>query len=136
MDWKDEIQLFQSGLKVCPLNAKVNYNIGKNAADRGDRDGAIDRYKLAIQLNPDYHQAMNNLANLLKDGGSLKSAEELLIRASYLKADFTAAWMNLGIVQSLLRKYPEAEVSYLNALKLRRKYPDCQYNLGNLVNIS
>lgn len=97
LDWRNEVQLFRAGLAVCPLNAKVHYNIGKNAADRGDRDTAIARYQIALELNPDYDQAMNNLANLLKDAGQLESAEQWLLKAIRVRSDFAAAWMNLGI---------------------------------------
>jgi hypothetical protein len=40
---------------------------------------------------------------------------------------------NLGIVQASLHKNSSAERSYYTALKHRKKYPDCYYNLGNLV---
>lgn len=99
LDWLDETHLFASGLSVCPLNAKVHYNVGKNLADRGDRQGAMDRYRRALELHPDYDQAMNNLANLLKDGGRHVEAETWLLKAVALRPDFAAAWMNLGIVQ-------------------------------------
>ncbi|XP_076347219.1 transmembrane O-mannosyltransferase targeting cadherins 4 isoform X1 [Tachypleus tridentatus] len=131
-EWRNEEVLFKSGLKVCPLNAKVHYNIAKNSADHGDRELAVKEYQEAIRLNPNYDQAMNNLANILKDMGELKSAEKLLLKAIHIRADFAAAWMNLGIVQSSLGKTKEAERSYLIALKHRRRYPDCYYNLGNL----
>lgn len=49
------------------------------------------------------------------------------------RSDFAAAWMNLGIVQNSLGKFEEAEQSYRNAIRFRRKYPDCYYNLGRLV---
>lgn len=39
--------------------------------------------------------------------------------------------MNLGIVLSNINP-TEALTSYQNALKYRRLYPDCEYNLGNL----
>ena len=81
VDWQDERILFRAGLSVCPLNAKVHYNIGKNLADGGDRDSAIASYKTALELNPSYDQAMNNLANLLKDAGRLESAEYWLQEA-------------------------------------------------------
>ena len=41
--------------------------------------------------------------------------------------------MNLGIVKASLKKSAEAERCYFTAMKHRRKYPDCLYNLGNLV---
>lgn len=43
--------------------------------------------------------------------------------------------MNLGIVQNSLKKFEEAEKSYRNAIKFRKKYPDCYYNLGRLVSV-
>lgn len=49
------------------------------------------------------------------------------------RSDFAAAWMNLGIVQNSLQKFEEAEQSYWNAIRFRKKYPDCYYNLGRLV---
>lgn len=49
------------------------------------------------------------------------------------RPDFAAAWMNLGIVQNSLRRFEEAEQSYWTAIRYRKKYPDCYYNLGRLV---
>lgn len=43
--------------------------------------------------------------------------------------------MNLGIVQNSLKKFDAAEQSYRNAIKHRRRYPDCYYNLGRLVRL-
>ena len=41
--------------------------------------------------------------------------------------------MNLGIVQAELQKHSLAENSYYTAIKHRKQYPDCYYNLGNLA---
>nr|CAD7403013.1 unnamed protein product [Timema cristinae] len=131
-EWRSEKLLFTSGLAVCPLNAKVHYNIAKNAADSGNKTYAVLEYTEALRLNPEYDQAMNNLANILKDERKLTEAELLLRRAVRLREDFAAAWMNLGIVLSSMRRHKEAEESYFTALKHRKKYPDCYYNLGNL----
>ncbi|KAL6260811.1 hypothetical protein P5V15_008337 [Pogonomyrmex californicus] len=130
--WRNEKLLFQSALNVCPLNAKVHYNIAKNAADAGNIDLAKLKYQEALRLNPKYAQAMNNLGNLLKDDGQLLEAVSLFKQAINLQKDFSTAWMNLGIVQSALKKYEESEASYFTALQHRPNYPDCYYNLGIL----
>ncbi|XP_049951100.1 protein O-mannosyl-transferase TMTC4-like [Schistocerca serialis cubense] len=130
--WKTEEVLFESGLNVCPLNAKIHYNIAKKAGDAGHKLSAIAGYRTALRLNEEYDQAMNNLANMLRDEGQLNEAESLLRKAISLRNDFAAAWMNLGIVLSGQKRYQEAEECYITALKHRRKYPDCYYNLGNL----
>lgn len=50
------------------------------------------------------------------------------------RPNFAAAWMNLGIVLTNLNESEEAEHCYKMAIRHRNKYPDCYYNLGNLVN--
>ncbi|KAM6448587.1 protein O-mannosyl-transferase TMTC4 isoform 2-T2 [Liasis olivaceus] len=130
--WRSEERLFRSALSVCPLNAKVHYNVGKNLADNGNQSAAISYYREAVRLNPKYVHAMNNLGNILKEKNELHEAEELLSLAVQIQPDFAAAWMNLGIVQNSLRRYEEAEESYWTAIRHRKKYPDCYYNLGRL----
>ncbi|KAL0964105.1 hypothetical protein UPYG_G00318730 [Umbra pygmaea] len=130
--WRSEQSLFTSALSVCPLNAKVHYNVGKNLADRGNTNAAIVYYREAVRLHPTYVHAMNNLGNILKERNELVEAEDLLAKAVHIQPDFAAAWMNLGIVQNSLRKFKEAEQSYWNAIRFRKKYPDCYYNLGRL----
>lgn len=128
-DWRTEKQLFTKGLNVCPLNAKIHYNFAKTAENT---EVAIKHYRQAIMLYPDYEQAMNNLANVLREDGQMSEAEQLLRKAISLRPDFAAAWMNLGIVLSTMKRYDEALECYNYALAYRRKYPDCFYNLGNL----
>ncbi|XP_052004901.1 protein O-mannosyl-transferase TMTC4-like [Xyrauchen texanus] len=130
--WRSEQSLFTSALSVCPLNAKVHYNVGKNLADRGNQSAAVKYYREAVRLHPKYVHAMNNLGNILKERNELPEAEGLLSAAVQIQPDFAAAWMNLGIVQNSLKKFDAAERSYWNAIKFRKKYPDCYYNLGRL----
>lgn len=48
-EWQTEALLFRSGLSVCPLNAKVHYNIAKNAGDAGNRTLAVLEYREALR---------------------------------------------------------------------------------------
>lgn len=131
-EWLNEERLFYSALNVCPLNAKVHYNVAKIAADQNNRELAVLEYHKALDLNPNYEQAMNNLANILRDEKKFKEAEVLLRKSVQVRPNFAAAWMNLGIVLTNLNKTQEAEDCYKKAIKFRNKYPDCYYNLGNL----
>ncbi|GAB1600907.1 protein O-mannosyl-transferase TMTC4-like isoform X1 [Argonauta hians] len=130
-EWKTEFHLFSAGEKVCPLNAKIHYNIGKVLGDSGGVEKAISRYYEAIRLYPEYDQAMNNLANILKERGQEEEAVKLLTRAIQIRPSFSTAWMNLGIVKASQEKYEEALYSYRTAIQHRRNYPDCYYNMGN-----
>ncbi|XP_072395884.1 protein O-mannosyl-transferase Tmtc4 [Diabrotica undecimpunctata] len=132
MNWLTEEKLFSSALEVCPLNAKVHYNIAKIATDNNNKPLALEEYQKAIQLNPQYEQAMNNLANLLREDKKFEEAEVLLRKAVEIRPNFAAAWMNLGIVLTNLNQSEEAEHCYRMAITHRKKYPDCYYNLGNL----
>ena len=54
-------------------------------------------------------------------------------KAINISPKFAACWMNLGIVQANLKKFHNAEQSYLEALNLKNGfYPDCLFNLGTL----
>lgn len=131
--WTNEIDLFTSGVSVCPLNAKVHYNIGKVLSDQGKQnDIALASYRKAVELHPTYDQAWNNLGNMLKDMGKTEEAEQCLQNALDSNPEFAAAWMNLGIVKGSLNKTDEAEKCYRTAIIHRRNYPDAYYNLGNL----
>lgn len=132
LEWKSEESLFASALEVCPLNAKVHYNIAKIAVDQNNKPLAMREYKLALVLNPSYEQAMNNLANLLRDENRYLEAEKYLREAVRIRPNFAAAWMNLAIVLSNINSTEEAERCYYEAISHRPRYPDCYYNLGNL----
>ncbi|RVE50574.1 hypothetical protein evm_004801 [Chilo suppressalis] len=131
-DWQNEYRLFASGMSVCPLNAKVHYNVAKVSDALNKTDAALTSYNEAIRLYPEYYQAMNNLANLLKYQRKFQEAEYYLRNSLKYKKDFPAAWMNLGIVLASTNRLNESEQAYMTALQYRKSYPDCYYNLGNL----
>lgn len=131
-EWENELSLYSSGLRVCPMNAKIHYNMGKVLGDSGLIKDAEKNYWNAIKLDPSYEQALNNLGNLLEKSGDSKTAESLLARAVTLRPSFAVAWMNLGISQMNLKKYQEAEKSFKNSLTLRPNSAHCLFNLGVL----
>uniref|UniRef100_A0A0N4X428 dolichyl-phosphate-mannose--protein mannosyltransferase n=1 Tax=Haemonchus placei TaxID=6290 RepID=A0A0N4X428_HAEPC len=112
-EWRTELDLYASGLRVCSQNAKVHYNLGKVLSKIGDVTGAEHNYWNAIRLNPNYEHAMNNLANILEAKGRSGEAEILLRKALRGRPTFAVAWMNLGITLMNQGRY---EVSTSSAM--------------------
>lgn len=67
-DWQNEYKLFTSGLAVCPLNAKVRYNVAK-VADAHDHNTrwALEEYKEAIRYEFYKKKKKFSFKNILKD---------------------------------------------------------------------
>lgn len=61
LEWRTELELYRSGLEVCPNNAKIHYNIAKIMADNGDISRATDNYANAIR----YVQSLANNQKLI-----------------------------------------------------------------------
>jgi len=64
-DWANRKTLFESGLRSLPTNAKMHYNYANLQKDEGHLERAIDHYRQAIKLWPNYASAMNNLGTVL-----------------------------------------------------------------------
>ena len=66
LDWKDELQLFQSGLKVCPLNAKVHCAIGNSQqTQQKNYVEAEANYLNGLKLRWEYPECHYNFGNMV-----------------------------------------------------------------------
>jgi|EP01047_Picozoa_sp_COSAG01_P027293 tetratricopeptide (TPR) repeat protein len=66
----------------------------------GDRARAADAYERAIQLNPVFTHAMNNLGGLYKEMGRYSEAISLLNRGIDVDPTFAGLYYNLGMVHA------------------------------------
>ena len=69
--------------------------MGASAAQIGKLDEAIDAFKKAISIKPDYADAYNNMGNVLGEQGKLEEAIEAYNKALTIKPD-TEAYYNMG----------------------------------------
>lgn len=74
LDWENDFQLFQSGLRICPKNAKIYYNLGQVTAERGNHAESIEYNTIANELKPGSQATLNNLANAYRHTGDLDNA--------------------------------------------------------------
>ncbi|KAK6019671.1 tetratricopeptide repeat protein [Ostertagia ostertagi] len=111
-EWRTELDLYASGLRVCTQNAKVHYNLGKVLSRIGDVNAAEHNYWNAIRLNPNYEHAMNNLANILE--GKRTNADCLF---------------NLGNLYQKMRRPDDALEAWKNATVLDPRHSKALTNL-------
>ena len=120
----------QSLTKEYP-EAFIIWNIlGASTAQIGMLDEAIDAYKKAISLKPDYAEAYSNLGVTLKDQGKLDEAIEAYNKALSLKSDYAEAYSNLGVTLKDQGKLDEAIEAYKKSISLKPDYAEAYSNMG------
>ena len=120
-------------LKQFP-NSVVLYNIsGAIYAGLMQFDAAIDSYKKAIKIKPDYADAYNNLGAVLKDKGDLEAAICSCKQALKIKPNYVEAFINMGNALHAKGELEAAINSYKQALKINPNQADAYNNMGNVL---
>ena len=96
--------------------AKLHTNRGVELKRKGDIDGAIEDYDIAIGLNPNDLFAFNNRANARRDKGDLDRAIADYAAAIALDRDYAAAFINRGLVHERQKAFDLARADYRAAL--------------------
>ncbi|CAM9935669.1 unnamed protein product, partial [Phaeothamnion confervicola] len=122
-DYASGISIWQDTLLKAPDNPRVHFGLANALSEKDALDKAIEHYREALRLKPDYAEAEYNLSVVL---AARKQVDELA------KAPGSpGARVNLGYELARMGRNEEAIVHYLEALKLRPGYPEALLNLGN-----
>lgn len=89
---------FERVLSRNPEHAEAHCNLGVALAQRR-RDEAIRHYLRAIELKPDYPEALYNLSNAFRANGELVKAVAHYEKALRSRPNYADARVNLGLVQ-------------------------------------
>jgi protein O-mannosyl-transferase len=96
-------------------------------------DEAIVHYQKALQVNPDYAEAHNNLGYALFQKGAVDEAMVHFQKALQIKPDYAEAHYTLGNVLINKGRVDEAMVHFQQALEINPDYADAHKNLGNVL---
>lgn len=124
--------ILTSALKLSPERADLFYLFGVIEWALENTDGAIANFEKAVELQPFFPEARNNLAVLLHEAGDYPGAIQHLKQAVADFPDFKEAHVNLGNSQKGVGEYGEAEASFKRAIALDRGFADAHFNLGIL----
>lgn len=107
------------------------YNEGLKAYERGDTAAAVQGFRRAVELKPDFADAHQNLGLLLASApGGAEEAYRELRRSTDLAPNDPAGWTHLGLVSRRLGKTEEALAAHRRAAGLSPADSDVQFNLG------
>ena len=111
--------------------------LGEVYSSLGNHKNAIASYNRAIEVEPNYAEAYNNLGVTLNKLGRNEEAITSLNRAIDLWPNYAEAYNNLGKVLIDFGEYKEAVANLNQAIKLWPDYAGAYNNLGNaLENLS
>jgi tetratricopeptide (TPR) repeat protein len=109
-------------------------NLGNDYLNGSDFEKAKECYLQALELNPDYAEAYNNLGLLSLDHQrKYDDATAYFRQAILLKPDLANAHFNLGTALFEQNKLDEATVSFQRALSLNPDMPNAYFNLHGIV---
>jgi tetratricopeptide (TPR) repeat protein len=133
--WQNDFTLFGHTIEVTAdnPNALLYNNLGSAFQSRGRLDEAINCYRRALQINPEYFSAHNNLGLALQSQGRLDEAVSHWLYALKLKPDFAPAHNNLGQALQSQGRFDEAVSHYLLSLKFNPNNPEAYNNLGIIL---
>ncbi len=102
-------QDFQNGLHLDPHNNFCLFNLGYIAERQGDSAGAAETFEKVLRANPDFSDALLELANLRIEGNQPSEAETLLKRYVRVARNPAPGYYKLAVVERKLHNPTEAD---------------------------
>ena len=91
-----------------PSQAVALFQKGQDAHEKGDLAAAVDLYKKALEVLPEFPEAQLQLGNAYVSIGNTANAEAAFRKAMSLREDWSLASASLGSVLVTQKKYDEA----------------------------
>ena len=117
-------------LEQFPSSVVLHNIVGATNKSLGNLDEAIEAYKKAISIKPDYADAYNNMGIALKTQGNLDEAIEAYKKAISIKPNYAEAHNNMGIALREQGKLEEAIGAYTKAIAIKPDHADAHNNIG------
>jgi tetratricopeptide (TPR) repeat protein len=131
--WRDSEALFTHAIAVVGPHPTLYLNRAIALSESEQHDRAVELYRQAIELRPDWAKAHNNLGNSLVRVERFAEAEQAYRRALQLEPRYALAYYNLGTLLARQDRLSEGEQMLREALRLQPNYPAARQNLNNTL---
>jgi len=130
LDYRDERGMWQDVLAKRPNSPRAHVNLGLTQVRRGQLQPALDEYRKASELRPEWAIPHFNSAGILRSLGRQEEGLAALREAVRLDPDWSEAQLNLGAALVEAGRVDEA-VEHLRAITARRPdWAEAHNNLG------
>lgn len=129
--WSDMLTFYEDVVAKSPSLPTPHYDLGTVYKKLGRIDEAIDQYRTAINLKPDYYEAHNNLGNAYLEKGMVTEAVTEYRTAININPGDAEAHYNLGNLFYAQSMPGEAVSSLGTAIRLNPRHALAHNSLGN-----
>src|SRR6185503_6761 len=129
----EAIAKFRAAAEMSPTCFDCFYNIGVAQMAKKDDKGAEESWKKALEMKPDYAEALNALSTLYNNQKRFDEAAAMSAKAATAgggSGGSADAVFNQGIILWNQGKIPEAKAKFEEAIKLNANLAEAHFQLG------
>ncbi|MBI4689372.1 MAG: tetratricopeptide repeat protein [Nitrospirae bacterium] len=130
--WRNNFTLFSKIVKESPGLAIGHNNLGNEYLRKGFTDQAVEQFRIAIRLRPNYPRPYYNLGKTYRFIGQTGAAIEYFNYAIKLNPGYVEACYNLGITYEAIGRFDKAIEQYLIVIKLKPDWATPHFSLGRI----
>lgn len=131
--YRSRIGYFNQAVQLAPMEKVLHNQRGLALMAKAQLFSAEKEFIWALTLDPNYPEAMNNLARLSLRQGDISSALLLLEKALAISEDYADAHFNLGLVYRTIGKLDRARAELKKSAELDPENPLPRYQLGRIA---
>ena len=128
-DWKNQDTLWLATVKGAPSGHVIHNNLGDMYGRWQQYDKSIAEYKTAIVIQPNYADAMHNLANTYLEIGNVEQAIYWYAQAIKYGPHLWQSYQNLGAIYYQLGELEKAEELFARAVEINPNDENLKKNL-------
>lgn len=129
-DWKNQDTLWLAAAKTSPSSPQNHNNLGDLYGRRGDLEKAVEEFKKAIELKPNYGDAYHNLANTYQQMGRTDEAIKNYQEAIKFNPNLWQSYQNLAAIYFEQEKFELAAENMEKAIEVNPQNANLYVNLG------
>lgn len=120
LDWYNEDTLWFATVKYSPSSPNIHNNLGDVYSRRGQLDKAVEEFKLAIQLKPNYADAYHNLALTYQTLWRQEQDED--IKSQYFKLAEQSYLQGIKFNPNLWQSHQNLALMYFEVGEIEKGY--------------